>query len=80
MTKLVSLRLVVPVGDELTTEALQAAIRALVGALPVGLAVEGDDQRIHWPALATYRFIERTAAAAVVRRKGKAARPADEVA
>jgi hypothetical protein len=64
MTKLISVRLTVPTGDDVTTERLALAVRAALEGLPAdkGEAEDGKDLRIHWSAVDTVRIVERSAA------------------
>ncbi len=60
MTKLVSVRLVGPTGDQVTTDDFQQAVRRVLEPLSVGV-VEGreGDARIHWSALGVTRMVDR---------------------
>ena len=65
MTKLVHVRVTLPVGDEVTTEAVQLAIRSsLEGIPPIECDQTKDDLRIHWSAVDVVRMVERGSSAA----------------
>jgi hypothetical protein len=69
MTKLVTLRVVLPTDDEVTTEEVQFALRRALETLPVGRAGDREDgPRMHWSAVDVLRGGDRPA---TVPRKGR---------
>ena len=74
MTKLISLRVVVPADDEVTTADVQAALRGILGVLPVSRVGDAaDGPRMHWAAVDVLRGQDRTEAPLRPRRAGRKA-------
>lgn len=63
MTKLVSLRVVVPCDDEVPTEEVQLELRRILEPLPVSRVGEAPDKRMHWSAVDVLRGLDRSAPA-----------------
>jgi len=83
MTKLVSLRVVVPTDDEVSTEEVQLALRRILEPLPVSrVGNEEDGPRVHWSAVDVLRGQDRTVTPASplrrATRKAAAIQPAAE--
>jgi hypothetical protein len=79
MTKLVSVRATIPVGDDVTTEALVALVRASLETLQTPTVTETNregDHRVHWSAVDVHRYVERVPGAQAVPRRRKPAAPA----
>jgi hypothetical protein len=80
MTKLVSLRVVIPTDDEVSTEEVQSELRRILEPLPVTRVGE-DGARMHWSAVDVLRGQDRTAPTTPLRRvtrKAAAIQPAAE--
>jgi hypothetical protein len=76
MTKLVTVRVVVPTDDEVTTEQVQLTLRSALEPLGVGRVEHGADReglpdRIHWSAVDVLRGADRPHTSQPVRKPSK---------
>jgi hypothetical protein len=73
MTKLVTVRVVIPTDDEVTVDAVAAALRRILEPLPVErIGGPEDGGRLHWSAVDVMRA-ERQQSVVPLKRKAAAA-------
>jgi hypothetical protein len=64
MTKLTRIAITVPTDDDVLADAVHAALRKHLEALPMERVGGPDGGRIHWPAADVKRLVERAPQAA----------------
>jgi hypothetical protein len=60
MTKLLTVRVVVPCDDKVTADDLSVAIRLALEPIGMAFANGKDGPRIHWAAIDVLRSVQRT--------------------